>query len=92
MFRMFKHYIPHAVLVLGLLDFVLLIAAAETGWVIRAGQIGMFVDPMINRAVPLFTFAAALQLAMVAVGVYGIDSLLSLRFAAARLARKRAAR
>jgi sugar transferase (PEP-CTERM system associated) len=85
MFRLFKHYIPHAVLVLGILDFVLLIVAAESAWVIRARQIGMFVDPMVNRALPLFTFASALQLAMVAVGVYGIDSLLSLRFASARL-------
>ncbi len=85
MFRLFKHYIPHAVIVLGLLDFVLLVSAAETGWVIRATQIGMHVDAMVNRALPLLTFAGALQLAMVAVGVYGIDSLLSLRFAAARL-------
>jgi sugar transferase (PEP-CTERM system associated) len=85
MFRMFKHYIPHAVLVLGILDFVLLLAAAETAWVIRAGQIGMTVEPMVTRIWPLLTFAIALQLAMVAVGVYGIDSLLSLRFAAARL-------
>jgi sugar transferase (PEP-CTERM system associated) len=85
MFRLFKHYIPHAVLILSILDFVLLIVAAEAAWVVRAGQIGMFVDPMINRALPLLTFAASLHLAMVAVGVYGIDSLLSLRFAAARL-------
>jgi sugar transferase (PEP-CTERM system associated) len=85
MFRLFKHYIPHAVLILSILDFVLLIVSAETAWVLRARQIGMFVDPMVNRALPLFTFAASLQLAMVAVGVYGIDSLLSLRFAAARL-------
>ncbi len=85
MFRMFKHYIPHAVLVLAILDFVLLICAAEAAWIIRADQIGMYVDPIANRALPLFTFAAALQMAMVAVGVYGIDSLLSLRFAAARL-------
>ncbi len=84
-FRLFKHYVPHAVLLLGLLDFILLIAAAETGWVIRANQIGMFVDPMINRALPLLSFTVALQMAMVAVGVYGIDALLSLRFAAARL-------
>ena len=85
MFRLFEHYVPHAVLLLGLLDFILLILAAEAGWVLRAHQISMFVDPMINRALPLFSFAAALQLAMVAVGVYGIDALLSLRFAAARL-------
>jgi sugar transferase (PEP-CTERM system associated) len=84
-FRLFKHYVPHAVLLLGMLDFMLLISAAETGWIIRAYQIGMFVDPMINRAVPLLSFATALQIAMIAVGVYGIDALLSLRFAAARL-------
>ena len=85
MFRLFKHYVPHAVLLLGVIDFILLIAAAELSWVIRARQIDMFIDPMITRLTPLISFAVALQLAMVAVGVYGIDSLLSLRFAAARL-------
>ena len=68
-----------------MVDFILLVLAAEAGWVLRAHQIGMFVDPMVNRALPLFSFATSLQLAMVAVGVYGIDALLSLRFAAARL-------
>ena len=85
MFRLFKHYIPNSVLLLGLIDFILLICAAELGWVIRANQIGMYVDPMSARMVPLLSFAVALQLAMVAVGVYGMDSLLSLRFASARL-------
>lgn len=85
MFRLFKHYVPHAVLLLGLLDFVLLIGAAESSWVIRAHQIDMGIDPMITRLTPLLTFAVSLQMAMVAVGVYGIDALLSLRFAAARL-------
>lgn len=85
MFRLFKHYVPHSVLLLGIVDFILLIAAAEWGWVIRAQQIDMYIDSMLNRAMPLLSFAAALQLAMVSVGVYGIDALLSLRFAAARL-------
>lgn len=85
MFRLFKHYVPHAVLLLGLLDFVLLIGAAEASWVIRAHQIDMGIDPMVTRLTPLLTFAISLQMAMVAVGVYGIDALLSLRFAAARL-------
>ena len=70
---------------LGLLDFLLLVFAAEAGWVARAHQINMFIDPLVTRAIPLLTFAISLQTAMVAVGVYGIDSLLSLRFAAARL-------
>ena len=41
--------------------------------------------PLTTRLLPLLTFALAVQTAMIAVGVYGIDSLHSLRFAAARL-------
>lgn len=85
MFRVFKHYVPHAVVLLALLDFLLLVTAAELAWVVRARQINMFVDPLITRLLPLLTFAIAVQTAMIAVGVYGIDALLSLRFAAARL-------
>ncbi len=84
-FRVFKHYVPHAVLLLGMVDFVLLVVAAEAAWVIRAHQIDMQVEPAVTRIMPLLSFAVSLQLAMVAVGVYGIDSLISLRFAAARL-------
>jgi sugar transferase (PEP-CTERM system associated) len=84
-FRLFKHYVPHAVLLLGLFDFVLLITAAESGWVLRAHQIAMHVDPMVNRVWPLLSFAVALQTAMIAVGVYGTDAFQSLRFATLRL-------
>ncbi|BAK66946.1 putative glycosyltransferase [Sphingobium sp. SYK-6] len=82
---MFKHYIPHAVLMLGMLDFVLLVAAAETGWVLRAHQIAMDIEPVMTRFGPLLSFAIALQTAMIAVGVYGPEALTSLRFATARL-------
>ncbi len=85
MIRLFKHYIPHAVLVLGLLDVVLLLVAAELGWVTRAAQIGMAVEPIHTRIPQLLSFAGSLEIAMVAVGVYGTESLQSLRFAAARL-------
>jgi len=86
MIRLFKHYVPHAVLLLGLVDAVLLVASAEIGWRIRADQIGMVVGPIAPRIPQLVSFAAALQLALVAVGAYGVASFLSLRFAAARLA------
>jgi sugar transferase (PEP-CTERM system associated) len=85
MIRLFKHYIPYAVLLLGLLDFALLMGAAELGWVVRAGQIGMAVEPIQTRIPRLLSFAGALELAMIAVGVYGAEALQSLRFAAARL-------
>ena len=85
MFRLFKHYVPYAVLFLALVDFFLLVAAAETAWVIRANQIGMSVDYVGNRIGPLLTFALSVQVAAMAIGVYGPESLQSLRFAIARL-------
>ena len=85
MIRLFKHYVPHAVLFLGLLDFGLLLIAGELGWVVRANQIGMTVDPVSSRIPQLLSFAIALEMAMIAVGVYGSDALQSLRFASARL-------
>lgn len=85
MIRLFKHYIPNAVLLLGLLDFILLLLAAEAGWLIRADQIGMLVEPIHTRLPQMFSFAASLMLAMVAVGVYGAQATQSIRFAAARL-------
>ncbi len=85
MIRLFKHYIPNAVLLLAMCDFALLITAAEAGWVIRAREIHMHVSAMETRIPQLLSFALSLQLAMIAVGVYGVDALQSLRFAAARL-------
>lgn len=85
MFRLFKHYVPHAVLLLGLIDFVLLLISAEVGWIIRADQIGMDAGTIDSRFAPLFSFAILLQLSMIAVGVYGPEALRSMRFAVARL-------
>ncbi|HAF42500.1 MAG TPA: sugar transferase [Sphingobium sp.] len=85
MIRLFKHYVPHAVLLLGMLDFMLLVGAAEAGWILRAQQIGMTVDHVATRMGPLLSFAVAIQTAMIAVGVYGPEALQSIRFAFARL-------
>src|SRR3546814_19143892 len=83
MIRLLKHYIPHAVLLLAFLDFVLLLGAAEAGWIFRAHQIGMAVEPLPTRYIPLVSFALSLQVALIAVGVYGPEALQSLRFAQA---------
>ena len=85
MIRLFKHYVPHWLLLLGLLDGALLLAAGEAGWLLRLWQIGGEVDPEAGRLPSLFAFAAAIQLAMVAVGVYRAEALVSLRIAVARL-------
>jgi sugar transferase (PEP-CTERM system associated) len=83
--RLFKHYVPHAVLLLGAVDVVLLFCSAEASWVLRAWQIGMAVTPITSRLGPLVTFASAVEVAMIAVGVYGIDALHSVRFATVRM-------
>ena len=85
MIRLFKHYIPHAVLLLGLLDFGLLVVASELAWHIRANQIGMEPGLFSDRWLPQVVTASVIWLAMIAVGVYGPNALRSLRFAGARL-------
>ncbi|GAB4481416.1 MAG: TIGR03013 family PEP-CTERM/XrtA system glycosyltransferase [Erythrobacter tepidarius] len=85
MIRLFKHYIPHAVLLLGLLDLGLLVLASEAAWQLRAGQIGMVIDDFGDRWLVLVGTAMIIWLAMIAVGVYGPYALRSLRFAGARL-------
>ena len=85
MIRLFKHYIPHAVLLLGLLDYALLVGASELAWQVRANQIGIEVDELQDRWLPIFGSAAVVWLAMISVGVYGSYALRSLRFAGARI-------
>ena len=85
MVRVFRHYVPHLVLLLGAIDAGVLLASAELGWVVRAHQIDMAVTPALTRAPQLVTFAASLLLAMVGVGVYSPESLHSVRQATARL-------
>jgi sugar transferase (PEP-CTERM system associated) len=85
MVRLFKHYVPHAVLVLGLIDFALLLVAGELAWAVRAWQIGMASGALADRALMHTGFAVMVLTAMIAVGVYRGDALRSLRFAGARL-------
>ncbi len=85
MIRLFKHYIPHAVILLGLLDFALLMVASELAWQVRASQIGIDPGSVNDRWIPLLGTAAVVWVAMISVGVYGPNALRSLRFASARL-------
>lgn len=85
MIRLFKHYIPYPLLFLGLLDLILLIVAAEISWIFRASQIGMSAGSIYDRPAPIISFALALEVALIAVGVYGTEALQSLKFAAARI-------
>ena len=85
MVRLFKHYIPHAVILLWLVDLIVLAGANELSWRLRANQIGIDIGPMLARFWPHVGFTAMMSTAMIAVGVYGPDALRSMRYAAARL-------
>ena len=85
MIRLFKHYVPYWVLLLGALDVILLLGAGEAGWLLRIWQIEGEIEPEASRLPNLLTFAAAIEVGMVAVGVYRPEALISLRIATARL-------
>jgi sugar transferase (PEP-CTERM system associated) len=85
MIRLFKHYVPYVVLLLGALDVLLLLAAAEAGWLVRIWQLGWPIGLETARLPNLLTFAAAIQIALLATGFYRPEALLSIRVAIARL-------
>jgi len=85
MIRLFKHYVPHAVILLGLIDIALLLAMADFAWRLRSTQIGIDPGPISDRAWQLFGFASVVLTAMISVGVYGADALRSMRYATARI-------
>ncbi len=85
MVRLFKHYVPHAVLLLGLFDIALLFGAGEFAWHLRAGQLGTDPGSLSERFVSLGSFGLIVLVGMVAVGVYGAEALRSMRYAVARL-------
>ncbi|KMS59192.1 sugar transferase [Novosphingobium barchaimii LL02] len=85
MIRLFKHYIPHAVVLLWLVDVLLLAIANETSWRLRSDQIGIDPGALVDRLGAHAAFAAVISLSMISVGVYGGEALRSKRFAAARL-------
>lgn len=85
MVRLFKHYVPFAVLWLALVELIALLCSAEAGWRLYAHQISIHPGVLSDRMVPLATFALSLQLAMMATGMYGAEALRSMRFGTARL-------
>ena len=85
MIRLFKHYIPHAVLLLGLIDIGLLLLAGDLGWRLRIGQLGLGLGSVGDRVWQMAAYTSLMLVVMIAVGVYGADSLRSMRFATARL-------
>ena len=84
MFRLFKHYIPHAVLLFGLCDLALLLLAGDLAWHLRAIQIGIDAGSWSERLMPILGFALVNALSFISVGLYSPEALRSPRYAFAR--------
>ena len=84
MIRLFKHYIPHAVLLFGLCDLALLLLAGDLAWHLRAIQIGIDAGLWFERLPPIVGFAVVCWLLLVSIGLYSPEALRSPRYAFAR--------
>jgi hypothetical protein len=67
MIRLFKHYIPNAVLLPGLLVIALLVGAPEIAWQLCAQQIAMEPGYFANRWLAVVTTAPVILLQTVRV-------------------------
>ncbi len=85
MIRLFKHYIPTPLLLLGAVEFALLMLAAEAAWQVRAAQIGMDMFPTTARLSEIVTYAGVVALVMLATGLYETHGYRSFRLTATRL-------
>ncbi len=83
MIRLFKHYVPTPLLVLGVIEFLLLLVSADVAWRLRALQIDT--DPNEAHLTETLIFAVVMSLVMLAVGLYQYEGFRTLRMTVTRL-------
>ena len=85
MIRLFKHYVPTQLLLLGIVDLVALFASAELAWQLRGAQIGL--DPLetVSRVGEILVYGFVVSITMLAVGLYQADGSRAWRMSATRL-------
>ncbi len=86
MIRLFKHYVPSSLLLLGLMEIGLLFLCAELAWRGRMFAAGLNQGETSDRLLQLFTFTVLFYLIMLAVGLYQGGVYRSVRQSALRLA------
>lgn len=85
MIRLFNHYLPRPLIILGLVEIVLLFLSAQAAWVIRASQIGMNVPSLVSHAPQFAIYAITVYLVMLGIGAFQVECYRSLRMAISRL-------
>lgn len=85
MIRVFKHYVPTPLLVLGLLEFLVLVASAELGWRVRVYQISGRPGSFLDNIPEILTFGVVMYIAYLAVGAYQASACRSVRESISRV-------
>lgn len=85
MIRLFKHYVPSSLLLLGVLEISLLFVCAEGAWRIRMLAADRAYGSTVDRLAQLATFTLLFYLVMLAVGLYQGGVYRSVRQSALRL-------
>jgi sugar transferase (PEP-CTERM system associated) len=85
MIRLFRHYIPIPVLLLGILEAGLIFVSGEVAWRLRWYQIGEQPSAISTRLIELCTFLAITWVSFLAVGYYQGSCYRSRRLSTTRL-------
>ncbi len=85
MIRVFRHYVSLPLLVLGVIEFVALLAAAALAWQGRLWQAGLPFGSIANFLPEVLTYAVTTYLVMLAVGLYQSQCYRSVRISSLRL-------
>lgn len=85
MIRIFKHYIPRSLFILGLMESVILMAAIWAALNLRYYQVG-FERPVFSEyAVEIFSFAFVVYMVLLATGLYQLEAGRDMRVTVIRL-------
>lgn len=86
MIRLFKHYVPKPLVVLGIIECLTLIASITVAWRWRLMQFSQDPGPLFGRWPEILTYAAITYVVMLAVGLYQAQCYRSVRISGIRLA------
>ncbi|WP_321392627.1 TIGR03013 family XrtA/PEP-CTERM system glycosyltransferase [Emcibacter sp.] len=85
MIRIFRHYIPKPLLFLGILEWLLLLAAIWAGMTIRFSQIGMQDVAFTDYIPEVSAFVITVYVVMLATGMYQLEACRDFRVSLLRL-------
>lgn len=85
MIRIFRHYMPASLLIIGAIEALIILAAAESAWQLRVYQAGLTSGPITGRWFELLIYTVTSSCIFIAVGLYQNEYFFRLRLAFVRI-------